>query len=218
VIRRAAAWRGALGRRRRLLYPFLLPPILPPNGESIESLGARSAEEGRSVLAETGSEKETGIAGEAAAATAAAAAVRMTHVGRGGDMPATHNAGDSSRTPQALSHLFCSWRFVGFLPRDGKTTVVRARHGVARLVSSRLVSALCVALKLLKWKRVCHPHYVRLSLFRLLSPSHAPFLVLSFSLRFLPLSLSLSLSSHPINYLFTLSRLLAHFKIRYFTS
>lgn len=77
---------------------------------------------------------------EAAAAAAVVVAVRMTHVERGRkrDMPATYNAGDSSRTPQALSHLFCSWRFVGFLPHDGKTTVVRL--GVARLVSSRLVS------------------------------------------------------------------------------
>lgn len=45
-----------------------------------------------------------------------------------------HNAGDSSRTPQTLSHLFCSCRFVGFLPLDSKTTVV-GRCGVS--VSSR---------------------------------------------------------------------------------
>lgn len=64
-------------------------------------------------------------------AAAAAAVVRMTHVKRGREMPATHNAGDSSRTPQALSRLFCSWRFVGFLPRDDKTTVVWL--GAARL-------------------------------------------------------------------------------------
>lgn len=94
---------------------------------------------------------------------AAAAVVRMTHVKRGREMPATHNAGDSSRTPQALSRLFCSWRFVGFLPRDDKTTVVRL--GAAWCGSSRLASSRSrVALKLLKWKRVCHSHYVRLSL------------------------------------------------------
>ena len=76
-----------------------------------------------------------------------------------------HNAGDSLRTPQTLSHLFCSWRFVGFLPLDGKTTVVAAAS------QSR------VALKLLKWKRVCHSHYVRLSLVAAtaFSPSHPPF-------------------------------------------
>ena len=69
------------------------------------------------------------------------------------------------RTPQTLSHLFCSWRFVGFLPLDGKTTVVAAAS------QSR------VALKLLKWKRVCHSHYVRLSLVAAtaFSPSHPPF-------------------------------------------
>lgn len=206
IRRAAAAWRGA---HTDAAGGYCTPSFSPPPTKWREhriSRSEESAEEGRSALAEAGSEKETGIAVEAAAATAvtataaaaATAAVRMTHVGRGRDMPATHNAGDSSRTPQALSHLFCSWRFVGFLPRDGKTTVVRARHGVARLVSSRLVSALCVALKLLKWKRVCHPHYVRLSLFRLLSPLHAPFLVPSFFSPFSPLSAP-SLSAYQLS-------------------
>lgn len=144
-----------MARRTPTTPTAIVPPSPPPypffsthsRGESIESPSKDETlkKDGRpgGSRRRKGDEdsREAAVAATAVAAVAVvAAAVRMTHVERGGkrDMPATYNAGDSSRTPQALSHLFCSWRFVGFLPHDGKTTVVRL--GVARLVSSRLVS------------------------------------------------------------------------------